>query len=166
MLGTTIARFSRRYFFSVAVMAMAIVTAYYWAGFPFDDLCTNNDTVNTTYIGEFNLTTVKGTTERTTIDAASSTYRFCPQYVIANDERRTFPPNPSSQPPGAEWMTEDQELVVSLYGWASLGVMALVCWSLLFGFVKGIEGFFRASYNVRGNNWSHHCNDVCSCSRF
>ena len=39
MLGTTIARFSRQYFFSGAVVAKAIVASYTWAGFPYDDLC-------------------------------------------------------------------------------------------------------------------------------
>jgi hypothetical protein len=38
-LGTTISKFSRRYFFSTALVAMAVVSSYYWSGFPFDNLC-------------------------------------------------------------------------------------------------------------------------------
>jgi hypothetical protein len=39
MLGNTISRFSRKYFFSAAIVAMAIVSSYYWSGFPYDNLC-------------------------------------------------------------------------------------------------------------------------------
>ena len=38
-LGTTISKFSRKYFISTAVIAMAIVSSYYWASFRFDNLC-------------------------------------------------------------------------------------------------------------------------------
>ncbi len=38
-LGTSISKFSRKYFISSAVIAMAIVSSYYWASFRFDNLC-------------------------------------------------------------------------------------------------------------------------------
>jgi len=38
MLGNTISRFSRKYFFSTALVAMAIISSYYWSGFPYDNL--------------------------------------------------------------------------------------------------------------------------------
>lgn len=38
-LGTSISKFSRKYFFSTAIIAMAIVSSYYWSGFPFDNVC-------------------------------------------------------------------------------------------------------------------------------
>lgn len=39
MLGNTISQFSRKYFFSTALVAMAIVSSYAWSGFPYDNLC-------------------------------------------------------------------------------------------------------------------------------
>jgi hypothetical protein len=38
-LGTAISKFSRRYFISTAVVAMAVVCSYNWSGFAFDNLC-------------------------------------------------------------------------------------------------------------------------------
>lgn len=42
MLGNTISSFSRKYFFSAAIVAMAIASSYYWSGFPFDNLCSKS----------------------------------------------------------------------------------------------------------------------------
>jgi hypothetical protein len=42
MLGNTISSFSRKYFFSAAILAMAIASSYYWSGFPFDNLCSKS----------------------------------------------------------------------------------------------------------------------------
>lgn len=44
MLGNTISRFSRKYFFSAAIVAQAIVSSYYWSGFPYDNLCSEYTT--------------------------------------------------------------------------------------------------------------------------
>ena len=38
-LGSEVAKFSRKYFFSIAVVAYAVISAYAFAGFPYDNLC-------------------------------------------------------------------------------------------------------------------------------
>ncbi|KAL7580273.1 hypothetical protein ACA910_013006 [Epithemia clementina (nom. ined.)] len=38
-LGPQISQVSRHYFHSLAVAAMALISSYYWASFPFDNLC-------------------------------------------------------------------------------------------------------------------------------
>jgi hypothetical protein len=53
-LGAKISEFSRRYFFSLAILAMAVLSSYYWAGFPFDNLCLIDDDaayMNSTQLG-------------------------------------------------------------------------------------------------------------------
>ena len=42
-LGAYISSFNRRYFFTLAVSAMAVASSYYWASFPYDNLCENDD---------------------------------------------------------------------------------------------------------------------------
>jgi hypothetical protein len=42
-LGSEVSFISRKYFFSIANMAMAFISAYYWSGFPFDNLCDRNN---------------------------------------------------------------------------------------------------------------------------
>lgn len=44
-LGTKISQVSRRYFFSFAIVAMALTSSYFWSAFPFDNLCPTNTTV-------------------------------------------------------------------------------------------------------------------------
>ena len=41
-LGPGISEFSRRYFVSTSFLAMAVMSSYFWAGFPFDNLCVND----------------------------------------------------------------------------------------------------------------------------
>jgi hypothetical protein len=38
-LGSEVAKFSRKYFFTMAVVAYAVISAYAFAGFPYDNLC-------------------------------------------------------------------------------------------------------------------------------
>ena len=48
---------SRRYFFSLAIVAMAIMSSYYWAGWPYDNLCpVEGETANATYVGDWIVT--------------------------------------------------------------------------------------------------------------
>ena len=47
-LGGSLSMFSRRYFFTVAIAVMAIISSYYQSAFPFDNLCAN-ESINSTY---------------------------------------------------------------------------------------------------------------------
>lgn len=52
-LGPETSRFSRRYFFSLAILAMALMSSYYWAGFPFDNVCATDQTVSGDLVGRW-----------------------------------------------------------------------------------------------------------------
>jgi hypothetical protein len=50
---------------------------------------------------------------------------------------------------GSEWMTEDQEKVTTIYGWTSVGVLALVALGFLWGWYQSFRGLFRSTYEAR-----------------
>jgi hypothetical protein len=80
-LGTRISMFSRRYFFSTALVAMAVVSSYYWSGFPFDNLCQGNEPASEIYLnGTFTLTTTNGKTIRdVAVGANADSFHYCLQ---------------------------------------------------------------------------------------
>eukprot|EP00591_Stephanopyxis_turris_P011862 CAMPEP_0195512972 /NCGR_PEP_ID=MMETSP0794_2-20130614/4743_1 /TAXON_ID=515487 /ORGANISM="Stephanopyxis turris, Strain CCMP 815" /LENGTH=976 /DNA_ID=CAMNT_0040640871 /DNA_START=140 /DNA_END=3070 /DNA_ORIENTATION=+ len=42
-LGHQVSRFGREFFYTSAVVVLAIMTAYWWSDFPYDDICGNED---------------------------------------------------------------------------------------------------------------------------
>jgi hypothetical protein len=148
-LGTTISKFSRRYFFSTAIVAMAVVSSYFWSGFPFDNLCSNeDDLVDSSYYGTWNITTFTlGRTFTVTVDSSDYTFRYCLQDLYRTSGRN-FPALPQFQPAGSDWMTDDQEKVTTLYGWTSVGVLAIVALSFVWGWYQSFRGLFRSTYEV------------------
>jgi hypothetical protein len=151
-LGTSISKVSRRYFFSTAIVAMAVVSSYYWAGFPFDNLCSNEDeldVVDAAYFGTHKITTGTGSSDSVTVDVYNQyTFRYCLQDLLWTSGR-SFPAIARFQPEGGEWMTEDQEKVTNIYGWTSVGVIAIVVVSFLWGWYQSFRGLFRSTYEVR-----------------
>ena len=119
---------------------MAIFSSYSWSGFPYDNLCENEGSeVSDLYAGEYTvavhkqvgLSTLFGrvnVTEpevdfyvNTTITTGSPTYRFCNQDLMGRGPNVTgaYPFVPVFQPAGDEWMTSEQEVVTTYYGWLS-----------------------------------------------
>ena len=152
MLGTAIARFSRRYFFSIAVVAMAVLSSYNWAAFPFDDLCDTQIPVPPALAGTYNITRADNVTDTAIISEGDTIHTYCSQLLFRESEFKRFPPSPQGQPPNMEWMEPEQETVVEIYGWVMLAVIALVGFNILFSFVQGIEKFFRSSYKPSGDD--------------
>jgi hypothetical protein len=141
-LGTRISKFSRRYFFSLACVAMAILSSYYWSGFPFDNICPNED-IDSDYVGSF---TVKG--ESVTFTNSSVDYRFCSQDLLMFGRGNTFPFVASKQPEGEEWMTDEQEVVTTIFGWSSVAITVLVTITFLWAWVETYKSLFYSSYQV------------------
>jgi hypothetical protein len=46
LIGSELAVFSRRYFFTAALITFALLSSYAWAQFPYDNICDNNDSQN------------------------------------------------------------------------------------------------------------------------
>ena len=75
-------------------------------------------------------------------------YRFCNQDFLRFAERY-FPFIPSNQPEGDEWMTEEQEQVTLIYGWASVGALCFVAVTFIQGWVeKLIKWLYGESISV------------------
>jgi hypothetical protein len=43
LIGSDLAVFSRRYFFTSALIALSLVSSYTWAQFPYDNICDNSE---------------------------------------------------------------------------------------------------------------------------
>ena len=162
-LGPKISQFSRRYFFSLAIAAMAILSSYYWAGFPFDNVCKLDDTtVNDALVGDWEVNGVN-----VTVSATDSPFKYCLQDFFRYPKgEQSFPFVSKFQLDGEEWMTEDQELVTDVYGWASVGVLAIVVLSFIWGWYGSFMNLFKGSYVPRGEDQGINFSDVPSISAY
>ncbi len=153
-LGTSVSQFSRRYFFSLACVAMAIMSSFYWSGFPFDNLCENENSFEAGYQGTFTVkaldTSIRMHGEEVTFSDSDTQYRVCNQNLLSPGRGRTFPFVPSRQPEGGEWMTPDQEDVTTVFGWTSVAITAVVIIKFLWGWFDIAQSLFRSSYSVSG----------------
>jgi hypothetical protein len=93
-LGSKISSFSRRYFFTCAIAVMAVISSYYWSGFPFDNLCPN-DSINATYVGSVTVVpfdeSYVGFGENLTFTEDDVDYHFCNQNFMTIAGGPTFP---------------------------------------------------------------------------
>ena len=120
-----ISSFSRRYFFSTALMMFAIVSSYFWASFPFDNLCEDVIPIGNHYYGTHQLQGEDGTTISLNVVVGATGYRHCSQQLIGF-KGWNFPALPQWQPEGDEWMSEQQELLVEIFGIVSVVFVVVV----------------------------------------
>ena len=156
-LGTRISQFSRRYFFSTAVVAMVVMSSYYWSGFPYDNLCEDNINIvlNPSYIGVYNFDTPAGDITFTIDESYDrGVYRYCKQDLIRT-KGHTFPFIPSRQREGNEWMTPEQEDITTLFGWTAVVISGLVILKFLYGWIEMVQNFFKSGYKV--SRWLEPC---------
>lgn len=150
-IGSEVAKFSRRYFFSAAVVAYAIISAYQWAGFPYDNLC-RKDEPQTGAEGTYEGVSLAngGVLEDPITVENDEFFKFCRQSWRGFD-RLPFPPTARQQPDDTYWMTDSQETLTGLYGYTAVVFLA----SYLF-FFFGAAGFdyflswFRGVYKSKG----------------
>eukprot|EP00980_Cylindrotheca_fusiformis_P007077 scaffold1482_cov120-Cylindrotheca_fusiformis.AAC.19 len=111
--GNTIAGISHSVFFPLALIATAIMSSYYWAGFPYDNICNSGNLVDESYLGSYNLGKF-GLQEVTD----TSEYEYCRQNFFGKGGIFPFVHNIRKE--GAKWMTDDQKLITSIFGWSSV----------------------------------------------
>lgn len=106
--------------------------------------------VDPIYYGNWTVTTYgSGTKDNAIVNIFSNgVYKYCFQDLFRVNGR-SFPAIPQFQTDGSEWMTQDQEKVTTLYGWTSVGVLAIVVLNLLWGWYQSFRGLFRSTYEVR-----------------
>lgn len=160
---------------------MAVISSYYWSGFPFDNLCAN-DSISPSYLGNFTIrqrkaavddpfalaTTAEGDDEsedqedeeiddrdftEVIVTSNDIDYRYCNQDMLMPGGGGTFPFIPSKQPEGDEWMTDDQETVTRIFGWSSIVISVVVILRVMYGWVGMAKSLFASSYKVRIGLW-------------
>lgn len=159
-LGTKVSKFSRRYFFSIACVAMAVISSFYWSGFPFDNLCEASD-IAPGYEGKFTVTALDQNTRmngtEVSFTSTSMQYRFCNQDLLSPGGGQTFPFVAKQQPEGDEWMSPTQEDVTTVFGWTSVGITVIVIIKFVWGWFETAQSLFRSSYSVSCKSDSFPC---------
>jgi hypothetical protein len=168
-VGTEVSKISRKYFFSLANVAMAVISSLYWSGYPYDNLCDTGQDVNSTYpaySGSHNLTLGRSddllgfyiplaesepTFINITISPEDPVYKYCLQDLLRLGYSISFPFIPSQQDKReGEWMTPEQEQVSAVFGWTAVAVIGLVSIRLLLGAYKAFEERIVGDYKVCG----------------
>ncbi|KAL9181404.1 hypothetical protein ACHAXT_010209 [Thalassiosira profunda] len=147
-LGPHIAKFSRMYFMTTAIAALAIVSSYLFSGFPFDNLCAE-DVSHSAYYGTWKITNGEGQESTTVIEPTVRSYHHCNQF-LGPGSNFAFPALPDAQPEGSTWMTDEQEQLTGIYGWISVVVLGLVGMVILYRVLQAVQGLFSASYKPHG----------------
>lgn len=146
-VGRLISKFSRNFFFPAAVTAFAVASAYFWAGFPFDNACVVDSSASSNYQGFHVIKDTMGNSYNTTIYSNTPNYEYCLQDLFYRD---AFPPLPKFQG-DTKWMSEGQTLVAKIYGWSSVAVVAIVlCFIINKGFFKPLTSILYNSYKPDG----------------
>ncbi|CAB9497646.1 protease [Seminavis robusta] len=156
-LGNKLAVFSRKYFFTGALVAFIISSAYAWAEFPYDNLCDPEGGTISKIIPQRNASALRFSDDKR-IDVnvgQEEPVRFCHQGYRGQLETYgfNFPPSVLAQPDGLKWMTEDQETIVTWFYWSV--ILAMVAFFII-GFLrittKAIVGCFRSNYEPTGSS--------------
>lgn len=145
-LGPKISSFSRKYFFPIAIVAMAVLSSYYWSGFSFDNICPN-ESLDARYK---NVTDVFPLVGGSAVPfAATEDYRFCNQDFMAIGSGVTFPFVPAN---GDEWMTDDQITTTSYFGWSAIAILAIVILKFCVGWWSSILSMYKSTYEPVGDD--------------
>jgi hypothetical protein len=132
-LGFHLARLSRNWFIPFVLTIHVVMSAYWFSGFPYDNVCE---------------------------DVQNGGYQYCNQNLFGS---HIFPPLPRFQPEGKHWMTDSQELLTSLYSWTSVAVIAIGAMIVLRNVVvPSIEALFRSTYVVRWGKRKRGCLNVAA----
>ena len=159
MVGASIAKFSRIYFMTTSIAALALVSSYMFSGFPFDNLCAD-DTSHSAYYGNWQITDGNGqTTSAVVVEPNQRSYHFCNQFM-GPGKSFVFPVSPKAQPDGSKWMTNPQEKLVSIYGIVSTVVLGLVGAIFVYRFFRMIQKTFSASYKPVGRDQGKSFSEV------
>ena len=111
-----VAQLSRKVFFPMTVMCLAVMSEFFFSAYPCDNLCDSHTVVDATtataYPGSHDLTLLDKTTTSVTVAAGDKIYRFCDQDFL---ERLPVLLNLLFEEHG-EWMTEAQESMSWMFG--------------------------------------------------
>ena len=131
-LGDDVAKLSRRLFFPICLVTLAIVSQFYWSAYPFDNVCDTGETIDGNQhdvIGTYSLSTGEDSRSSysATVEAGDKLYRYCDQdYIERYSALLSFFHSEKD-----DWMSLEQEQWTYLFGllWIStliiIGAVAL-----------------------------------------
>jgi hypothetical protein len=147
-VGTEISNISLNYFFSTSLFFLALMSSFYWSAFPFDNLCPTDQVLNPADSGTYDISK-EGITVSVTVDNSTEVWRFCNQDFILRPGGPDFPFIYREGVPGfGEWMSPDQKFLSRLFGWTSVGFIALVSLKFLYGIYLRIKHEFISDFDV------------------
>lgn len=132
-LGDDVAKLSRRFFFPLCLVVLAIVSEFYWSAYPFDNVCESDDVVSSyshaKFIGTHSVSTMSvsgssSTSYEVTLhgDGTAKVYYFCDEdYLERISALLTF-----FQMEKDDWMSVDQQRLTFLFGFLCVGVLVVV----------------------------------------
>lgn len=164
-LGTGISTFSRTIFFTTSVVVMSYMSAYFWSGFPFDNLCQIEDaepvgSPYTNFSGE--IESGVGKPYNISVSEDTEYFRYCNQNFFrrTTENKIPFPPLSLWQPEGNEWMTDAQEEVVNIHGWTSIAIICLALAYFGMVIIRRLRNIFKSSYKECGEDQNIKFADV------
>eukprot|EP00934_Nitzschia_sp_Nitz4_P003042 Nitzschia sp. Nitz4//scaffold174_size87051//32646//36062//NITZ4_005106-RA/size87051-snap-gene-0.111-mRNA-1//-1//CDS//3329538863//3032//frame0 len=169
-IGSELAVFSRRFFFTGAAIALCVVSAYAFAQFPYDNICDALEPESGfsgvyTNVTHANGDPVLGWDGETAVDSLYVSYDnnavFCNQAFHAYNGF-SFPPTPRIQTNDPSltarpdendltWMTDAQEDITTIYGWFAF-VLAIIFVVVVFGntVYTAVVSVFMGTYQPEG----------------
>jgi hypothetical protein len=129
------------------------MSSFYWAGFPFDNLCPveGSNSTSAPLTGTWLIQPVVGESVSQTIEPGDQTFSFCRQDFFRYGGF-TFPFISSRQIPGEEWMTPSQETVTEVFGWTSVAVMVAILLKFAWQVWDSVIAMFRGGYKESGDD--------------
>jgi len=150
--GVAIGKINVLFILPLSVLAMALLSSYWWSGFPYDNLC-ENEVIENKYVGVHFIDTVDGGKSESYVVASNTTsYQYCNQNLLTPDGKQVrFPAIPYWQNT-TKWMTKDQELVTEIFGWASVCVLGILLLRFAWFAKKSILSLFQVTYEPQGED--------------
>ena len=102
------------------------------------------------YIGNHTVYDFDNQEYHVSVSADALVYRFCNQDFMRYSPLPVFPPLPSRQPNGSEWMTHEQESIAGVFAWTSVAAILFVLLVFVHRLViPFVCGLVHSSYKVR-----------------
>ena len=83
-LGNSTSYMSRKYFLPLTIVSMATISTTFWAGFPFDNLCVDEESIDERYFGNHTITPGNDGRDLVleSIPVNATFYHYCPMNFL------------------------------------------------------------------------------------
>jgi hypothetical protein len=165
-----VARLSRKVFFPMTVVILAITSDFFYSAYPCDNLCDTDRIVGAdeaaSYLGTHTVTSRRetpATIPSATVSKGDVVYEFCNQQGRLSALLNLFSIDRET------WMSEDQESMAFVFGLFAVGMVVLMVLvnlpedlesarsQVLGGFVSNTDIHARVVDQTRNSQWTYSC---------